>query len=101
MRIVGVALVGWVVLLASGGAGAQHGPERLCVVSEGKPGTIEYKNACNHCVSVKIDLTNSDGEPETAAFEIPAKGLHTFETSNYPRVRVPHVDVCPAAEGSS
>jgi hypothetical protein len=39
MRIVGVALVGWVVLLASGGAGAQRGPERLCVVSEGKPGT--------------------------------------------------------------
>lgn len=100
MRAIPVVLCGLALSLGAGTAWAQHGPKHLCVVIDAAPGAVEYRNTCNHCVSLKLDLTNSDGDSETQTFEIPAKTSHPFDTSSYPRVRVPFVDVC-AAEGDA
>lgn len=98
-------MIGWIgcgaLVFLAASVSAQRGPKHLCLTIEGTPGALEYTNICKHCVHVEVDLINSDGDPETAEFTIPAKSTQRFETANYPRVRVPMVDVCAEGEDPS
>ena len=78
----------------------ERSKEVLCVGIVFQAGTIDYTNTCNYCVHLDVDVTDSAGVTGTKQFEVPPYGTYQFDSANYPRVRVPTVNVCEGDNGS-